>query len=197
MKMFMKITNLCHLREKVLLLIFLAVGCMIASCDNSDLEGQPTWLGNSIYERLHEEGNYQTILHLIDDLNYASVMSQTGSKTLFAADDEAFNQWFQTNNWGVRNYSQLSTSQKKLLLNSAMINNAYLVELLSNVEAEPDPLDGKCMRRESAVSPYDSVARWFPSQMPKTRYWDIHRGKPQGIVLLKDNTTPIPDRAHV
>ena len=189
MKMFMKITNLCHLREKVLLLTFLAVGSMLVSCDNSDLEGQPTWLGNSIYERLHEEGNYQTILHLIDDLSYASVMSQTGSKTLFAADDEAFNQWFQTNSWGVRNYGQLSTSQKKLLLNSAMVNNAYLVELLSNVEAEPDPLDGQCMRRESAASPYDSIARWYPAQMPKTRYWDVHRGKTQGIVLLKDNTT--------
>lgn len=170
--------------------ILLTVSAGLLACDNSDLEGQPDWLGNSIYEQLRTDGNYQTMLRLIDDLGYDRVMSQTGSKTLFAADDEAFARWYQTNEWQVRSYEELSTAQKKLLLNSAMVNNAYLVELLSNVEAEPDPLEGKCMRRESAVSQYDSVARWLPDQMPQTPYWDRHRGKRQGIVLLKDNTTP-------
>ena len=181
-----------RLKTKVLLVssIMLLLLVVTQSCDNNDLEGQPEWLGNSIYERLQEGGNYKTILRLIDDLDYALVMKETGSKTLFAADDQAFSQWYQTNEWGVRNYENLSMSQKKLLLNSAMVNNAYLVELLSNVEAEPDPLEGQCMRRESAVSQYDSVSRWYPAQMPQTRYWDIHRGKRQGIVLLKDNTTP-------
>lgn len=153
------------------------------------LEGQPSWLGNGIYERLEQDGNYQTALRLIDDLNYKEVMSQTGSKTLFVADDEAFTHWFQTNPWSVHSYDQLSLAQKKMLLNSAMVNNAYLVELLSNVESSPDPLEGLCMRRESAVSQYDSVARWLPQQMPQTPYWDKHRHKREGIVLLKDNTT--------
>lgn len=188
----MKIEYFNRLKTKALLVssMMLLVAVVTQSCDNSDLEGQPEWLGNSIYERLQEGGNYTTILRLIDDLDYALVMKETGSKTLFAADDQAFSQWFQNNEWGVRSYEKLSLAQKKLLLNSAMVNNAYLVELLSNVEAEPDPLEGQCMRRESAVSQYDSVSRWYPAQMPQTRYWDIHRGKNQGIVLLKDNTTP-------
>lgn len=160
---------------------------LLSSCDNKDLEGQPEWLGNSIYERLQEDGHFTTTLHLIDDLNYAQVLKQTGSKTLFVTDDDAFNKWFQNNLWGVHSYGQLSTAQKKLLLNSAMVNNAYLVELLSNVEASPDPLEGKCMRRESSISEYDSVARWLPTQMPQTRYWDAHRHKRQGIILLKDD----------
>ena len=164
-----------------------ATAGLLSSCDNKDLEGQPEWLGNSIYERLQEDGHFTTTLHLIDDLNYAQVLKQTGSKTLFVTDDDAFSKWFQNNPWGVRSYAQLSTAQKKLLLNSAMVNNAYLVELLSNVEASPDPLEGKCMRRESSISEYDSVARWMPAQMPKTRYWDAHRHKNNGIVLLKDD----------
>ncbi|MBO4607253.1 MAG: fasciclin domain-containing protein [Prevotella sp.] len=188
----MKIEYFNRLKTKALLVssMMLLVAVVTQSCDNSDLEGQPEWLGNSIYERLQEGGNYSTILRLIDDLDYALVMKETGSKTLFAADDQAFSQWFQNNEWGVHSYENLSMAQKKLLLNSAMVNNAYLVELLSNVEAEPDPLEGQCMRRESAVSQYDSVSRWYPAQMPQTRYWDVHRGKNQGIVLLKDNTTP-------
>ena len=141
----------------------------LPACDNSDLEGQPQWLGNSIYERLQEDGNYQTMVRLIDDLGYASVMKQTGSKTLFAADDHSFSEWFSNNPWGVRDYAHLSEAQKKLLLNSAMVNNAYLVELLSNVEAAPDPLEGMCMRRETAISEWDSVARCLPAEMPKTR----------------------------
>ena len=177
---FRKFTQLCPVA-------LLAVAGLLSSCDNNDLEGQPEWLGNSIYERLQEDGHFTTTLHLIDDLNYDQVLKQTGSKTLFVADDEAFSKWFQENPWGVRDYGQLSLSQKKLLLNSAMVNNAYLVELLSNVEASPDPLEGQCMRRESSVSEYDSVARWLPAQMPKTHYWDAHRNKSQGIVLLKDD----------
>lgn len=161
----------------------------LQSCDNDDLEGQPTWLGESIYEQLQQEGEFKNMLRLIDDLNYASVMSKTGSKTLFAASDEAFDEWYKTNPWGVKCYEDLSNAQKKLLLNSAMVNNAYLVELLSNVEAEPEPLEGLCMRRESAISVYDSVSRILPADMPQTRYWDEHRGKREGIVLLKDDNS--------
>ncbi|MBQ8867829.1 MAG: fasciclin domain-containing protein [Bacteroidaceae bacterium] len=169
--------------------VCLAGAWMLQSCDNDDLEGQPVWLGESIYEQLQQEGNYQNMLRLIDELNYASVMSKTGSKTLFAADDEAFDEWYRTNPWGKRRYEDLSNAQKKLLLNSAMVNNAYLVELLSNVEAEPEPLEGLCMRRESAISVYDSVSRILPADMPQTRYWDEHRHKKEGIILLKDDNS--------
>ena len=123
--------------------MLVAVVGVLSSCDNKDLEGQPEWLGNSIYERLQEDGHFSTTLQLIEDLDYAQVLRQTGSKTVFVADDDAYATWFQSNPWGVRSYGQLSQ--------------------------------------------YDSVARWLPAQMPQTSYWDAHRGKTQGIVLLKDN----------
>ncbi len=161
---------------------------MTQSCKDEILEGQPDWLGNSIYERLDENGNYTTVLKLIDDLGQHDVLSQTGSKTLFVADDAAFNRWYQTNSWGVRSYSDLSQAQKKLLLNNSMVNNAYLIELLSNVSGNP-PEEGMCMRRATAVSIYDSVPQLLPAQMPQTVFWDAHRHKQKGIHLLKDNTT--------
>ena len=85
--------------------------------DDFVLTGQPEWLGNSIYERLEEDGNYTTMLKLIDDLGQHEVLSHTGSKTLFVANDSAFKEWFTKNPWGVNRYEQLSMSQKKLLLN--------------------------------------------------------------------------------
>ena len=161
---------------------------MIQSCEQDVLEGQPEWLGNSIYARLEEYGNYQTTLRLINDLGQKDVLNETGSKTLFVADDAAYEEFFRNNPWGVRSYDQLTTAHKKLLLNSAMVNNAYLIELLSNVSGNP-PAEGQCMRRESAASVFDTISSIKPEEMPATAYWDKYRSKPKGIVLLRDNTT--------
>ena len=174
---------------------------MLPSCQDELLTGQPSWLGNSIYERLAEEGNYETTLKLIEDLDLYSVLSKTGSKTLFVATDEAYEEWYRTNEWGVRCYEDLTQAQKKLLFNSAMVNNAYLVELLSNVSG-PDfgERAGKCMRRPSALSVYDSVSTILPADMPAITSekvagfqdpWASYRSKEGGIVLLKDNN-PAP-----
>lgn len=160
----------------------------LTSCEDENLVGQPSWLNNSIYGWLGEQGNYQNTLRLIDDLNMRDVLNQTGSKTLFVANDEAYGKFFKSNKWGVSSYEQLSLAQKKLLLGSSMVNNAYLIELLSNVEGNP-PQEGRCMRRDVALSVYDSVARIMPADMPNTKYWDKVRSRNQGILLMRDNTT--------
>ena len=162
----------------------------VQSCkDEYTLTGQPSWLGNSIYERLQEDGNYTTLLRLVDDLEQTEVLSHSGSKTLFAANDSAFQAWFGNNKWGVKNYSQLSTAQKNMLLNNTMINNPYLIELLSNVSGTP-PLEGMCMRRETATTIYDSVEIMSPEKMPATAVWQRFRDQRKSIPILKDATTP-------
>ena len=157
------------------------------SCTKDVFEGQPEWLGNSIYEELKSYGNYNYTIRLIDDLGQTSVLSQTGSKTIFIADDAAYEDFFRTNSWGVRKYEELSTGQKKILLNSSMINNAYLIELLSNLGGNP-PQQGLCMRRETAVSVLDSVAKMSPDVMPDNGYWNYYKAKNKAIYLLRDNT---------
>ena len=160
-------------------------------CKDDVLTGQPEWLGNSIYERLEEDGNYTTMLRLIDDLGQHEVLSHTGSKTLFAANDSAFKQWFTKNSWGVNRYEQLSMSQKKLLLNNSMINNAYLIELMSNGRPQGEdrhPEEGRTMRRETATSIYDSVQILKPDQMPNTEVWAKFKDNGRSIPILKDAT---------
>lgn len=169
-------------------MLLLSGAGLLQSCEKDELVGQPSWLGNSIYERLHEEGNYNYTLRLIDDLDQTSVLSQTGSKTLFVAEDKVYEDFFKSNTWGVRKYEDLTSAQKKLLFNSAMVNNAYLVELLSNVSGNP-PSEGQCMRRETAASVFDSISRIYPAEMPNTEFWAKYKDKKEGIVLLRDNTT--------
>ncbi len=166
-----------------------ATAASLSSCKDDVLTGQPEWLGNSIYERLQEDGHYSTVLRLIDDLDQREVLAHTGSKTLFAAPDSAYNEWFKSNDWGVTRYEQLSTAQKKLLLNNSMINNAYLIELMSNVAGTP-PVEGMAMRRETATSLYDSVYVMPVSEMPATKGWSELRARGKAVPILKDATTP-------
>lgn len=165
---------------------------VMQSCKDDDilLTGQPSWLGNSIYERLQNDPNgdrYTVLLRLIDDLGQTEVLSHTGSKTIFAANDEAFAKWFSSNRWGVKSYEQLSESQKKALLNSTMINNAYLMELLTNVTGTP-PMEGLAMRRETAASLYDSVMVMSPQDMPKSKFWNKLRQRGKAVPVMMDAT---------
>lgn len=183
---------------------------ILQSCDKDILEGQPEWLGNSIYERLQEgidcnDGSHKSFnytLRLIDDLDYKEVLSQTGSRTVFAAPDTNYESWFQNNEWGVTSYEQLSLAQKKELFNGTMIRNAYLVELMSNIPStadNKDPETGMCMRRETARSIYDNIPvmmkKDFPhngmiTDDPVNAAWQTVKNNDRDkIYLLKDATT--------
>ena len=168
--------------------LLIGASAVLTSCKDDVLTGQPSWLGNSIYERLQEDGNYTTVLHLIDDLDLKEVLGHTGSKTLFVANDSAYRQWFGHNSWGVNSYDQLTTAQKKLLLNNSMINNAYLIELMSNVSGTP-PVEGRAMRRETATSIYDSVYVMPSSKMPDTEAWAELKAEGKSVPIFRDATS--------
>ena len=145
---------------RIALMAFLGVFAL-ASCEQYDLdERMPEWLGSSIYDYLQEEG-YDTYVKLIDDLGYHDVMSKTGSKTLFVADEEAVERFFSTGYFKnadgtpVKNYAELSLAQKKMLLYGSMLNNVYQVAMLSSSQG---PTVGDCMRRISSTSVYDRNA---------------------------------------
>lgn len=189
--------------------LLIATGLLLSagawqSCEKEILTGQPSWLGNSIYERLEEgievngeKQTFQTTIRLINDLpnNQTEVLSHTGSRTLFVTSDKDFEKWFATNNWGVRKYEDLSMAQKKMLFYNSMVNNAFLLELMSNVSGNP-PQQGYCMRRATAASVQDTVAEMTPAQMPsanplgKARLdaWSKFRDNDKTIRIFKDNT---------
>lgn len=176
------------------------LGGMATSCSDDLLTGQPTWLGSSIYEELESRGNFTETLKLINaqDEDYASMLKRTGSKTLFVADDAAWQRFYQKNPWGVTSLEEMSPAQRKLIFKSNMVNSAYLVELLSSIPGET-PLEGACMRRSTATNLMDSVpyvpAAKFPVINPARRnnngtqidYWADVRGK-EGIYMVQDSS---------
>jgi len=200
----MKKINFREKRTRILGFACLAVAVAsgISSCRDYDLDKRtPEWLGTSIYETLEEgfvsedgkdyTGKFTTFVRLIDDLDYTNVLAKTGSKTLFVADDDAFERFYakgifrKADGSPVRNYDELSLAQKKMLMNGAMLNNVYQVAMLSSSQG---PTIGDCMRRISSISIYDSVPVMKPSEMPTTKHWKYYRNQDHGFAVLQDGT---------
>ena len=187
--------------------------CLLSTCgvtyscsDDYDLdETMPSFLKGSIYDELKATGKFTTVVRLIDDLDYADVLSKTGSKTMFVADDEAYARFFQSTDWvdgsgaPIRSYDQLSIAQKRYLLNNSMLNNAYVLEMMSNTTGGGKNL---CLRQGSSASPADTVPFWKYQDLPVNynmggegetmdiKPWESLQGK-EGIYMALDATTPM------
>lgn len=172
------------------------LGAGMTSCEDDLLTGQPSWLGESIYDELEKRGNFTQTLKLIQaqDEDYVTLLKKTGSKTLFVADDEAWQRLYENNPWGVKSIDEMSEAQKKVLFKSNILTSAYLLELLGNIPGET-PQEGACMRRNTELSGMDSVMYVPKSKFPivnevrrntdngeQIDYWSEVRGK-DGIFL--------------
>lgn len=190
--------------KKLILFLSLAVTGLMTSCmdknEEVDADSKPGWLHGSIYEELKNpagdgsglEGTFTNYLRLIDDLGYAETLSRTGSKTVFPANDEAFARFFQSNEWGVTSYEQLTEAQKKLLLYSSMLDNALLTGMLSNVSnGSSSTQNGLALKHRTNISVIDSIQFLMMSEMPRNnKHWAKHYNS-AGIHVVNDNTVPM------
>ncbi len=137
---------------------------------------EPDFLGSSIYDYLQEQGNFTYFLKVIDDLGYAEVLKKTGSKTLFVADDAAFMKGVKAE-WGIKNYADLTSAHKRVILYGAMLDNAYLLEMLSKMQStgiNAEPVSGKSIRRATSASVVDTIGLFDYSALPKNNPdWDV------------------------
>jgi len=199
-KIKIKLTTSIFMKKLILWVSMVSVA--FVSCTKDLLvpeEEKPEWLGGTIYEELQNPdqrkltGTFNTYLRLVDDLGYAEVLGRTGSMTAFPANDEAFNRFFNSDNaFGVSSYEQLTTPQKKLLLNSSLLKNALLTSMLSNIpQGDNNVSRGQAVKHETNVSVIDDIQ--FLSNrgvMPQgNSYWDAH-GK-TGINCVFDATVPM------
>ena len=174
--------------RKVFWIALLVGGFVLSSCQKYDLdEKAPEGWGNSIYSWLDEQGNYTNTVRMINDLSYQEVLGKTGSKTLFVADDAAYERFFSNNSWGVKRYENLSLAQKKMLLFGNMIDNSIQLNSLSTIQGKPLK-EGQAMRRFSALSEYDTIPVLKTQDMPDNKYWKRHRESGRDMVCMEDGS---------
>ena len=181
-------------------------GGFTACSDDYDLDDEgnyPSWMGGSIYQTLQDPsslkssgkqtltGTFKTYLRLIDDLGETETMNKTGSRTIFPANDKAFERFFANNTWGVSSYDQLTRAQKRQLLYTSMLENALLVEMLSNVSKDATSVtQGQAIKHATAASVTDGMEfLQTKDDMPANNsFWEKYYDK--GIHVVSDATTP-------
>lgn len=175
-------------RQSSLLILFaLAISWFTSCTDIYQLDNsEPAWLGGSIYDYLNKDGHYSNFVHLIKDLKYDEVLSRTGSKTLFVANDSAFTEFYKKNDWGVSSYDQLTVAQKKMLMNYSIINNTFTSDMYSNYNSGDILYEGTAMRRQTALENLDTICFEKPGYIPAGDKWIYYKDK--GIHLIKDFT---------
>ena len=177
--------RLSKMSRKAYFMLLLLAACGVTSCKDEYVldDEKPTWLNSSIYETLQSKGKYTYYLRLIedDDVNpkgedvrkLKDVLSKTGSKTVFVADDDAWKAFFAQNAtlpesdpWhNATSYENLSVNQKKLLIHTSMLNNAIVMENLASSEGST-VLRGEYMRRYTDVEATDTITYVDGSSLP-------------------------------
>ncbi|GHT03072.1 hypothetical protein AGMMS49525_07560 [Bacteroidia bacterium] len=191
----------CYYTALVLFGLLFVVSCKDDYFNRSDSSeessGTPEWLGASIYDYLKNpkdyDGTFNYYVRIIEsiqdgDVSYAEVLQKTGSKTLFVADDKAFEAFFANNPHGITRFEDLSPAQCRAILFSGMLNDTYLVEMLSSTAGAGGnpPARGQAMRHVTSWGVLDTIPFEIGSQLPQNGYWD--RFVANGIHLLKDNS---------
>lgn len=171
-------------------LAFLAIVSLVACSDDYRYDDEdPDFLGGSVYEYLQKQGNFTTYLRLVDDLDYGQVLSLTGSKTVFPADDDAFSTFFKNNIYGASSYEQLTMAQKRQLLFSGMVNMSYLSNMLANTTpTESTSGEGVGLRRATQYTYLDSISFVNDDTQLSAPFWTRFRGR--GLYLADDETSP-------
>ena len=182
------------------LFLYASLLCLgLGSCSKDYVvpEGElPSWLGESIYKELQQssqlDGTFSTYCRLIDDLGYKEVLSKTGSKTIFPANDEAFARFFAggNNKFGVSSYEQLTHSQKAELLFSTMLDNAILVGTLSNKQnATGEMKQGQLVKHATNMRLSYAVNNFAPQDMPvNNKYFSRFKNGSNPMLAVFDNT---------
>lgn len=189
-------------KTSLLALCALLVGGMFNSCQDHfdeytyDDGDQPSWLGESVYSFLRNNTSghsYNYYADIVDRLGQTETFNRTGSKTLFVADDAAFERFFRNNNWGVKSFSDLTTAQMNVLLKASMLDDAMLLDMLSASNADVTS-EGTCMRRLTSLTTVDTIPVVTADQMPQyNKYWDALRGKERdaSLRIAMDGTDPM------
>ena len=182
---------------------YISMACLLFACATVQScrdeyyydDREPEWLGASIYEYLEEKGEFTYFLKVIEDLDYKDVLSTTGSKTLFVANDEAFINGVKKE-WKLEGtdeevYNQLTPAHKRIILYNAMLDNAYLLELMSSTPAlneTSEPNIGRCLRQVTSSNVTDTIGFFYNEDLPQNNpIWD--RFRQNGIRLALDATS--------
>lgn len=164
--------RLCRMSKSLLGAALLLSTCGITySCsDELDVSSSSGVMGASLYDELKNAQNFTNVTRMIDDLGLQEVLAKTGSRTLFVANDSAFAEFYRNGNniFGARSYEDLTLAQKRMLLNSGMLENAYLLEMMPNLGSTSGITKNECLRQPTSAAYTDTVSYFTAAELPRS-----------------------------
>ena len=177
----------------VILFFWISIFFMRCEDNYSYNDKEPDYLGESIYDYLEQNGNFNYYLRIVNSVqdagtNYAEVLKKTGTKTVFVADDKAYDAFFAVNPYGITKFDDFTDAQKRAILFSGMLDDAYLMEMLASTPGVggSSPNKGQALRRYTSWQVLDNVQYETGDQLPDNPSWVPY--KEQGIYILNDNS---------
>ena len=159
----------------------------------NDKEPSRDLLGESIYDYLEQNGHFTYYLRIVDSVqdagtSYAEVLRRTGTKTVFVANDSAYEAFFANNSYGIHSFNDFTVAQKRAILFSGMLDDAYLMEMLGSTPgiSGSSPNKGQALRRFTSWQVLDNVQFETGDQLPNTPLWAPYKNS--GMYLLSDNS---------
>ncbi len=78
---------------------FLGVGCFLITSCNPELKNEnkyerPEWLAGKVYTQLLDQSDLSTFARCVELTGYDTIIDRSGTYTLFAPNNQAFDQWF-------------------------------------------------------------------------------------------------------
>ncbi len=164
-------------KQAFLPLLLLWMGFVSFWACNDDylyLQETPEAMKRSIYSTLQTDGRFTTYVKMLQrmDSAYVEILSRTGSRTVFAPTDEAFNQFFTDNPYGYRSVADMPASLVKTFLSYYTLENAYVVNLLGTGTGYKA---GESLRRYTTYDRTDSIL--YTDQIPDNAQFQRFKGK--------------------
>jgi uncharacterized surface protein with fasciclin (FAS1) repeats len=129
-----------------LLLVIIFAGCKKKAFD--EYYGRPENLAPPMYQQLEAKGNFKNFLACIDKANYKAILSAAGYWTLFAPNDNAFQQFFTQR--GITDISQLDSGTCKQIVTYALVYNAFAKARLGDYQSTAGWVPNAAFKRRTA-----------------------------------------------
>jgi len=110
--------------------------------------GRPENLAPPMYQQLEAKGNFKNFLACIDKANYKAILSAAGYWTLFAPNDNAFQQFFTQR--GITDISQLDSGTCKQIVTYALVYNAFAKARLGDYQSAAGWVPNAAFKRRTA-----------------------------------------------
>ncbi len=121
------------LRPSVYAIVLLA--CVLSACRNEidEYYERPEWLEPNIYDQLKSKGNFQSYLSLVDKAGYRNVLGRAGYFTVFAPNDEAFQQFLADHSYASVDNIDSITARK--IVGYSLIYDAYTKDRIDDYQS--------------------------------------------------------------